>query len=763
MVEGTEETVELVGRIGTVGLSRDGVAVRAEDVEGLLHGVGVEVTHDEGGLALPVLLLGKVIEHSLRLSVADVRVVALAVAGVSVALGDGTLGLEVVSDRDESFLHVRISRREFLGERLAGGAGEAVIGEDAGLPHWLDAIRGVDKRGANDIALDRDIRRGLHILPVAACGVEGLGQCLQSVIALVDVAGDGVAVFDLGQGDDVSVEAVDGGDDLGLLVRQGRSGPRTTGRAAVDGDWVAVLVLVAGAAKLLAEGDEVVKDVECADGVVTLDVYAALDGCAGIFPGDGQVSAGGVAGDRCGGLEAPGVVRVVNDDGVLEFDVVRGAQRLDGRAAILRDVGQWGVLVRLHVVLRAGVVEDDEAFLVGRSELLQIGIRLLGGLVDIRRLAQVLGAAVEADLAVGVERVVIRHRVGTGLDEHALERLAGCIAGWQLIDSERRDGRKCHGERGNLSSGDLRGVVELRDLAGDLNGGAELWVVRAGAHVDEDAVGRLADFRSGLAGAAGLDGEAVEAAFLPYCGDDALGRHSLINERGCGARALDLGDGRDGRGIDRGDRICGIDRSLGVSRAGRRGAGVLRRGGARGEVRGVVVGVGACGIAGDRLRVGGASDGGALVDGGGTVTDGVDGGAGGIGKLDRSVGAGHGEAGVGVWGGQRGGAAVARAALDEEVAAGRNRARECGLATGATLAGEVLNGVAGEIDVGVRRVIQLDEVVRVRGAGVSAAAIGLGDDDLGAVRRGVGWNGGEGGDEGSDSQRANASRMHTNP
>ena len=150
------------------------------------------------------------IEDCLGLRVTDIRVVALAVTSILVALGHRTLGLEVVGHRNEGLLGIVTLARgghrgEFLGERLAGGAGEAIVGEDAGLTDRGDAVWVVDERGADGIALDRQILWGGHRLPVAAGLVELVDEVVERIVALGLVAGGGVAVFDFRQRDDVRV------------------------------------------------------------------------------------------------------------------------------------------------------------------------------------------------------------------------------------------------------------------------------------------------------------------------------------------------------------------------------------------------------------------------------------------------------------------------------------------------------------------------------------------------------------------------------
>ena len=120
------------------------------------------------------------------------------------------------------------------------------------------------------------------------------------------------------------------------------------GLAAIDGDLIALAIGVGTAAEFLAQGGEVVQNVEGTDGVFALDI---IDGAqlslAGVLPRDGQVRALGSAGNRGGGLEAPLLMRKAYDDRVLEGDGVGGAQGFDGVGIILGDIWQRGFLVGL--------------------------------------------------------------------------------------------------------------------------------------------------------------------------------------------------------------------------------------------------------------------------------------------------------------------------------------------------------------------------------------------------------------------------------
>ena len=114
MVEGTQQARELVGGIRVVVLSGNGVAAVAEDIDGIAVGIGVEVTHHEGGLVLPIWLLSQVLKNGFGLCLAHVGVVALAVAGVGVTLNNGTLGLEMIGHGHEGLVIRGVDWRELL-------------------------------------------------------------------------------------------------------------------------------------------------------------------------------------------------------------------------------------------------------------------------------------------------------------------------------------------------------------------------------------------------------------------------------------------------------------------------------------------------------------------------------------------------------------------------------------------------------------------------------------------------------------------------
>ena len=109
-----------------------------------------------------------------------------------------------------------------MGQRLTGGAGKARILEDTGFAHGLDHVLVINERGADDIGVRRDLilGRGGHEGPLfgARGFVEFFGQAFQRLIALVKVSGYRVAIFDFGKANDICIQAIDGRDDLALLV-----------------------------------------------------------------------------------------------------------------------------------------------------------------------------------------------------------------------------------------------------------------------------------------------------------------------------------------------------------------------------------------------------------------------------------------------------------------------------------------------------------------------------------------------------------------
>ena len=254
VVEGADAAGELVGgdglplRLRVELLNRDGVASVAEDGDGVFLGVSVQVTHDEGGLLLPLRLLGQTIEDSLGVGIAHVGVITLAVAGVLVALGHRTLGLEMVGDNNEGIRALSsalvLHRHELGSERGAGGALETLVLQQGGLTYWLDAVLLVDDRSADDIRVRRGVCRGLDVIPhLGTCArVELAHEVLHGVI--VGTAHGIGGVLNLRQADDIGVESLQRGEDLALLVFKCGGRPRATEGTAVGANAVAKAVLI---------------------------------------------------------------------------------------------------------------------------------------------------------------------------------------------------------------------------------------------------------------------------------------------------------------------------------------------------------------------------------------------------------------------------------------------------------------------------------------------------------------------------------------
>ena len=298
-------------------------------------------------------------------------------------------------------------------------------------------------------------------------------------------------------------------------------------------------------------------------------------------------------------------------------------------------------------------------------------------------------------------------------------------------------------------------AVVLVDGTGDLDGFPNFWVEAGDAGVDEDCLGCLC--RCGVARSRGLDGETVEGLLaLPHGGDNTLSGHVLALERGLRAGALDLWDGHGRARLDR-VRLWfwGWRFRVGCVAACR-----LRCWGARTEVSGVVVGVraGCVALCGSRVAQGGGGR--AFAYRRRAVPHHVNLGPGGVVQLDRALGTGHVQAALRIRGGKRFTGAAATF-LDEVVPAGRDGAGESCLSTRITLGREVLHRPAGEVDRGVSRVVELDEVIGEGGALVAAATVDLGDDSGGAIHRGSGLRDYHaGGNQRGDGERANSLEMH---
>ena len=202
---------------------------------------------------------------------------------------------------------------------------------------------------------------------------------------------------------------------------------------------------------------------------------------------------------------------------------------------------------------------------------------------------------------------------------------------------------------------------------------------------------------------------------------------------------LDLGDGLglvDGRLLA---VVGGAD-----DRGGRR---VLRGRGAHREVRGVVVGVDAHVRASHRGGVVGGVGGAPFGRRGGAPAEPVGDLTIGAHDLDAGTGRGHRDPARRVGRRQRGQGGVGAVGLLDEVApAGDDRARQGSRLRRGAARRVVAQGPAGEVDVLLRAVGELDEVAAVDGAGVAAASVGLGDDEVGRCGGGARGRDGEAGD-----------------
>ena len=203
---------------------------------------------------------------------------------------------------------------------------------------------------------------------------------------------------------------------------------------------------------------------------------------------------------------------------------------------------------------------------------------------------------------------------------------------------------------------------------------------------------------------------------------------------------MDIGDGGDPLG----SRLLGLDQLLGL-RGGGLVTGVGRGRCSGGEVGGVVIGIGALGVAGGGFGIGQARGGGAFLEGSGAVADGIDGGTGGVGKLHGALGAGHVEAALGIWGRQGLARAIAGRALHQEVAVRGDGAGKLHLAAGIAGGGEILHGVSGQVNWSIGGVIELDEVMGEGSALIAASPVDLGDDCGGAIGCGRGSRNGKDG------------------
>ena len=544
VIQGAQLTSELVGRLVIVLLGLDDVETAFDQLrDRVFLGVGVEVAHEEGRKLRPLVLLAKVLQQRLRLAGAHVCVVALAVAFISVALHDGALGLEVVDYSHEVRVFVVTDGVELLSQWLARGAGERLVVENDGLADRLHLRRLVNERDADDIFVGTQLLRGLHQRPlVGFLGIERRYEVLQRFVALRYVARHGCGVLDFRQAEHCGVQLVDGGDDLRLLVLEGILGEGAANLAVVRANGLAVDVVVRLAPLLVpAQRAEVVQHVEEADRVVALHgVRHVVRSTAGILPGNGQFLRRVLAGDRLERLETPLVEGVVHHHVGLEVHLVAGA---DGLHAALGgdDVRQRRVLVGAEVILGAAVVEVHHFRILLRLELGRGSTR--GD--DVRRCAVRALARRQAKLTIGVERVVVGHRVRPlRAHQHALVRFAGLVASGKGLDLHSLRHLESIVERIHRRHRDLRLCEVLAHLAGHTDGFSALRVVGVRVHVHEDAVGRVARMLLG-AGAASLQEETVLPVLLVDGGDDAFGGDRLTHQRRSCAGALDVGDPGD--------------------------------------------------------------------------------------------------------------------------------------------------------------------------------------------------------------------------
>src|SRR5699024_1208372 len=182
------------------------------------------------------------------------------------------------------------------------------------------------------------------------------------------------------------------------------------------------------------------------------------------------------------GLQPPRVESVPYDHWLGDRRGSADPQRLVGR-----HVGDRDVRGRSRVIDRGAVVEHVGALRV----LSLVLVRLVAGGDDVGRLAEGLRPVDQADLAVAVRAVVVRHRDVAGRqDEHRFERLAGLVAVGELA-LDRGRGRELVVERLEAvpRDRDLRLPVVLGDLAGDTDGIAGRDLGGGLRRVHEEAVG----------------------------------------------------------------------------------------------------------------------------------------------------------------------------------------------------------------------------------------------------------------------------------
>ena len=287
----------------------------------------------------------------------------------------------------------------------------------------------------------------------------------------------------------------------------------------------------------------------------------------------------------------------------------------------------------------------------------------------------------------------------------------------------------------NSRRGDLRLVVVFAYCSSDLQRIPALRVVLVVTHVDEDAVRCVARVLRLSASTCGLEEETVLPALVVHSRDDAFGGHRLTFQRRLSAGALDLSD----RGNLTRLRLLGLRRRIcWILRCRLSGRLSVRRTRGRGtseEVLGVIVGVFAIFLALDGSLVGGSWCSSILGLGSATPANEINRFASCVLEIRNGVRTAIRQGILRmIRGGKRFRTAVTLRALDQEVAARRNLACEGGLAVAGATFGALVNRPAFEIDLLVSRVVQLDEIVGVRRTLVSATAVDLVDDDIGAVR-----------------------------
>ena len=411
---------------------------------------------------------------------------------------------------------------ELLGEGLARQARERRVVVDQRGADRGDGRGLVDEGDADDVlGLGHCPRRG-HVRPRSRARilVEGLDEAREGRVAIrPNPHGDGI--FDLLEGNHISPEGVDRGDDLGLLIGEGLARERAAHLALLRRHECARAVRVAHASGLVdTQVGEVVEDVERRHAGVATD-----RGRARALPGDGHGRAVGVPGDHGGRLEDEGPVPGFEDHGLGEGHVVADARGRAVRQVGVRDLG-GGPLLQVRI---GTVIEGDRA---GRVGSLVLAGRLPGSHHVGGRPQRALTRG-EGQGAVLVCLVVVGDGPrALGGEEHGLEGLGLGRRG----DAGCRDGRRrltpldCgHGGCGQL--GEALGVVlrarrgELSHRAGHAHAGARGRNLAFLARVDKEAVGACAPRLPRAARSGGLDRVAVQGRAQPGLGGRVRGRH----------------------------------------------------------------------------------------------------------------------------------------------------------------------------------------------------------------------------------------------